>query len=345
MAAFAPNLARRGAAPRNRDKLAVNGLPERSEVLRNGGIGQNIALSMPVVFLLFCRKRYSANQIKRMSDENTAISNGSDANGAGLESGAATLQKLCKVLGTAIKSRAFGKPEFAKEIQEASRLAGQFDWATLKTAIEIEAKASREQNEANLQMRRERLHQAALVANVPAVMGAQTDRIDIFRIEYVGALAAITLGGVELERSKESDGDKLFTHIRNLRASLEKTPFSREGFFRVLKAAHTSCRISGPFSDEFVPVRDLHREILFERARASDRFRKNPDPKSIEPYPMHYFVFDLARFIREGNSLGTERLMTQTPSMREHKETIHIPNLEHPTGNEIAAARLAIKPA
>lgn len=63
--------------------------------------------------------------------------------------------------------------------------------------------------------------------------------------------------------------------------------------------------MSGGFSDEFVPVRELHREILFERARASDRFRKNPDPKSIEPYPMHYFVFDLARFIREGNSIGT----------------------------------------
>ena len=56
-------------------------------------------------------------------------------------------------------------------------------------------------------------------------------------------------------------------------------------------------------------------------------------------------MFDLARFIREGNSFGAERLMTQTPSMRESKETIHIPNLEHPTGNETAAARLAIKPA
>lgn len=280
-----------------------------------------------------------------MPDETNATPSPGEAKASSLEAEAAVLQKLSKILGTAIKSRAFGKPGFAKEIQEASKLAAQIDWPGLKAAIDAEAKASREQNDANLQVRREKLQRAALAANIPAAMIGQADRIDIFRVEYVGALAVITLGGVEVERSKESDGENLLAHIRNLRASLEKTPFSREAFFRVLKAAHASCRMSGSFSDEFVPVRELHREILFERARASDRFRKNPDPKSIEPYPMHYFVFDLARFIREGNSFGTERLMTQTPSMRESKETIHIPNLEHPTGNETAAARLAIKPA
>src|SRR5581483_5519451 len=240
----------------------------------------------------------SKSRLKHMPDENNAIPNSAQAPGQGLEAGAATLQKLCKILGTAIKSRAFGRPEFAREIQEASKLAEQMDWASLKSAIDSEAKVSREQNDANLQVRREKLQQTALAANIPASMGAQTDRVDIFRIEYVGAQAVITLGGVEVERSKESDGEKLFAHLRNLRSSLEKTPFSREGFFRALKAAHASCRMSGSFGDEFVQVRELHREILFARARASDRFRKNPDPKCIEPYPMHYFVLDLAWLIR-----------------------------------------------
>lgn len=135
-----------------------------------------------------------------MPDENNATPNPAEAHGPGLETGAATLQKLCKILGTAIKSRAFGKPEFAKEIQEASKLASQIDWAALKSAIDTEAKASREQNDANLQVRREKLQQAALAAKIPASMGAQSDRVDIFRIEYVGALAVITLGGVEVER-------------------------------------------------------------------------------------------------------------------------------------------------
>ena len=224
-----------------------------------------------------------------MPDENSTTLNPAETQGLGLEAGAAILQKLCKVLGTAIKSQAFGRPEFAKEIQEANKLAGQVDWPALKSAIETEAKASREQNDANLQMRREKLHQTALAAKCAASMGAQSDRVDIFRIEYAGALSVITLGGVEVERSKEADGEKLLAHIRSLRASLEKTPFSREGFFRALKAAHASCRRSGLFGDEFVPVRELHREILLERARASDRFRRNPDPKCIEPYPMHYF--------------------------------------------------------
>ena len=99
------------------------------------------------------------------------------------------------------------------------------------------------------------------------------------------------------------------------------------------------------FWDEFVPVRDLHREMLLERARVSERFRKTGEAKNIEPYPLAQFIYDLARFLREGVVLGEERIMTQTPSMRESRETIHIPNLEHPAANETAAARLAIKAA
>jgi len=49
--------------------------------------------------------------------------------------------------------------------------------------------------------------------------------------------------------------------------------------------------------------------------------------------------------VREGIAAGQERIVTETPSMRESKETIHIPNLDHPTSGEVAAARLAIKPA
>jgi len=280
-----------------------------------------------------------------MSDERTAAINTADAKNAGLEASSALLQKFAKSVGTAVKSRAFGKPDFAKHIEEASKLAGQIDWDALKSAIETAAKAGRELDDANLQARREKLNQAALAAKIPAAMLAQADRIDIFRIEYEGSTAVINLGGVVAERSKESNGEKLCEHIRHLRAVLEKAPFNREGFFKVLKAAHVICRRSGTFSDDFVPIRDLHREILLERARCSDRFRKNPDPRSIEPYPLHQFIFDLARFVLGGVAVDGERLVTQTPSMRESKETIHIPNLEHPTGNETAAARLAIKPA
>ena len=97
--------------------------------------------------------------------------------GVPLEAGAAALQKLCKVLGTAIKSRAFERPEFAKQIEEASKLANQVDWVALKAAIDAEAKAYRQKNDANLQVRREKFQQAALAAKVPAAMGAQADRV------------------------------------------------------------------------------------------------------------------------------------------------------------------------
>src|ERR1043166_8604141 len=103
-----------------------------------------VPLSKTAVLAILGRRRFQLNEPKLMPDENAPLRNSPEVKDSGLEAGAATLQKLCKVLGTAIKSRAFGKPEFGREIQEASKLAGQVDWVALKSAIESEAKACRE---------------------------------------------------------------------------------------------------------------------------------------------------------------------------------------------------------
>lgn len=280
-----------------------------------------------------------------MPDEKPEAKKTTETHLTGLDADASALQKLSKVLGAAVKSRAFGKPTFAKQIEEASKLAGQINWAEVKGNIEREASAVREKDEANLRGRREKLHQAAHAEKWPAQMGAQFDRIDIFQVEYEGVTAVVKLGGVVCERVKEGDGEKLFARLQQLRSTLEKTPFERESFFKVLKGAHTVCRRAIAGGDEFVPVRDLHREMVLERARNSERFRKSAEPKNIDPYSLPQFIYDLARFLRVGVSVGGERIMTQAPSMREARETIHIPNLDHPTSSETAAARLAIRPA
>jgi len=263
----------------------------------------------------------------------------------GLDADANAVQRLGKVLVTAVKSRAFGRPDYAKQIEEASRLANEIDWVGLRTTLEREAGEVRERVETNLRSRREKLHQAAGAGQWHAQMGSQYDRIDIFQVEYEGATAVVKLGGVPCERMKEVDGEKLFARLKQLKAGLEQAPFQRENFFKQLKGAYTTCRRMTGTGDEFVPVRELHREMVLERARGSERFRKSGEAKSIEGYSLPQFVFDLARFVREGIAVGQERIVTQTPSLRESKETIHIPNLDHPTGSEVAAARLAIKPA
>ena len=109
-------------------------------------------------------------------------------------------------------------------------------------------------------------------------MGARSDRVDVFRIDYEGSVAVVTFGGVMVERLKESDGEKIFTHVHQLRAKQEQSPFNREAFFKQLKVAYANCRRSESSGDDFIPVRELHREVILERARRSDTFRRNPEP-------------------------------------------------------------------
>ncbi len=279
-----------------------------------------------------------------MPDDNVEAKEPTKTKLTSLEADAGALQKLSKVLGAAVKARAFGRSDFSKNIEEANKLAAQINWAEVRGSIEREASAVREKDEANLLGRREKLHQAAGAARWHAQMGSQFDRIDIFQVDYEGATAVVKLGGVVFDRVKEGDGGKLFARLQHLRAMLERSPFERETFFKILKGAHAVCRRTVTSADEFVPVRDLHREMVLERARNSERFRKSAEPKNIDPYSLPQFIYDLARFLRGGVTAGGERIVTQTPSMRESKETVHIPNLDHPTSSEVAAARLAIRP-
>jgi hypothetical protein len=279
-----------------------------------------------------------------MPDENAETMKTDEMKLPGLEADASALQRLGKLLVAAAKSRAFGRADFSKQIEEASKLAGQINWTEVKANIEKEASVMRAKDEANLSGRREKLHQAASAAQCPAAMGTHFDRIDIFQVEYEGVTAVVRLGGVVLERVKEGDGEKLFSRLQQLRTTLDQTPFDRDQFFKMLKGAYAICRRAVAGGDEFVPVRDLHREMVLERARNSERFRKSAEPKNIDPYALPQFVFDLARLLRGGVSVGGERIVTQTPSMRESRETVHIPNLDHPASNEVAAARLAVRP-
>jgi hypothetical protein len=280
-----------------------------------------------------------------MADEKAASSKPTELMFPGWESDARQLGKLAKVLSAAVKSKAIGKPEFAKQIEEANRLAAQINWAEVRGNIEREAKGEQERIEANLGGRREKLLQAASAAKWVFQQGSQFDLIDIFQVHYEGAAVVVKLGGVPFQRFAETDGEKVFARLKQLRAGLDQVPFQREAFFKQLKGAHAICRHAQSGSDEFVPVRELHREMVFERARNSDRFRKTGEAKSIEAYPLPQFIYDLARLIRDGAVVGSECIRTQTPAMRESKEMVHIPNLNNPSSSETAAARLAIRPA
>jgi hypothetical protein len=280
-----------------------------------------------------------------MSDEKQETDKASLAVPMGLETDAAALLKLGKVLSNAAKARAFGRSDYPKLIEEAARLAAQVNWTGLTNAIEREVAVTLQAEETNLSSRREKLLQTAAAAQWQTRQGERFDRIDIWQVEYEGTSVVLKLGGVLFERIKETDAKKVFELMRQFRTALDNRPFQREAFFKLLKDSHAHFRRAADGGDDFVPIRDLHREMVLERARTSERFRKSAEPKNIEPYPLTQFIFDLARFVRGGVAVGGERIVTQTPSMRQAKDTIHIPNLDNPMSSETAAARLAIRPA
>jgi len=255
---------------------------------------------------------------------------------------AAHLKKLVGTLADEAKARGQGKPDAARKLEEAARLAGQFDWPKFIEALKRACDEDRAQREVSLQSRREKLLQAARAAGESFNESTRAVRVGIFRVVFEGESAVTTLGGVEVERTKETDGEKLFKRLQDLRGQLEHSPFKREAFFKQTKAAYGAC-CQGGARDKFVSIRDLHLELVLARARSHVAFRKRPEPKNVPAYPMYQFVFDLARFIQGGVSAGDERLVTTTPSMRESASTIFIPSLDHPLGNETPAARLAIK--
>ena len=254
------------------------------------------------------------------------------------------LQQISKQVANACKAVGNREPAAAGELEQALKLAKQMDWPELVECLHEATSAAQKRFDEEIASRRENLLRAAKDAGVPTELRAKSDRIGIFTVDYEGALALISLGGLRVETRKESDGRKLFEAVQKCRSALDSVKFQRDQFFQELKTAMEHCRRLGVGGDGFIPLRDLHRELVLDRTRRSDRFRRAPEPKNMEPYPLYQFMFDLARFGQRGWLSGSEKLATQAPSMREGKDTVFLVNLEHPLAQETAVARLAIKP-
>jgi len=254
------------------------------------------------------------------------------------------LQEVSKQIALACKAVESAQPGAADALERALTLAERFDWAKVVDSLREGTAAARRRFQEEMASRREMLHHLAKDAGLSTEMLTNLDRIGIFTVAYDGIMATVSLGGVRIGIHKETDGRKLFEAVQKDRAALDAVPFHREEFFQELTTAMDYCRSFGAMADGFVPVRDLHREMVLDRARRSERFRRAPEAKNMEPYPLYQLVYDLARFGLHGWSCGNQRLATQAPSMRESKDTIFIPSLEHSPGGETAAARLAVRP-
>lgn len=254
------------------------------------------------------------------------------------------LAKKAKAAGKAVEKRAATAEKTLEAAVQAAKDAG-FEGAALVFAKEAEE--LRNAKKTQLAQRREILLARAKDAGVAVKQYEKTDRVDVFELSYPGISVEVTLGGAKVDTIKESDGERVWLAFSKLRENLKQHVFDRKAFFATVKAAWQSVRRLTADGGEYQLVKDVHRELVLERARRSAKFAKIPEPKNIEPYSLAQFIYDLARFGdgQEGWVCGAERLKSQTPAMRESKDSVHVPVLSHPLAPDSPMARLAVSAA
>lgn len=255
-----------------------------------------------------------------------------------------SLERLAKAVKSAASARERNDKRTTRLLDAAAKEAVSLKWLRCDEILRNEAAQIRESEEQGLRARRESLKSQAQQAQVPFYGYDKWDRIGVFDVRYSGLAVTVELGSVKVESFDEADGGRLFNRLQALRNRLDAPPLDRLQFFQNIKAAYTTIKRRSPEQGEYVLVHTIHGELLLERARHDAKFVRNPDPKNIAPYPLHQFVYDLARFLddAEGPRCGGERIQTQAPALRENRSTVQIPNLRNPASPETSVARLAV---
>ena len=157
------------------------------------------------------------------------------------------------------------------------------------------------------------------------------DYVGCFKVTYKQERVTVHVGSEILARLDEFDGVELFTRLQEAQSALDAISFHRDRFFRALKDAISLARSQGQDRDGKVPIRKLYPLMVLVRQSRDDGFLKRPMQKSFSDYSSAQFVYDLARFARDGWSARvTKRLSSQTPNMAtiSRGATMTLPSLD-----------------
>ena len=172
------------------------------------------------------------------------------------------------------------------------------------------------EREAALDRRREDLRRAAEVVGWKVLRRRDYDIVDCFRVDYKKDRVTVRLGSERLDAFDEADGKALLSRLRAARAALDRVPFDRLGFLQDLKDAIGVAGVLRRDRNGRVPIRKLYPLVVLVRQTGNERFIKRPDSKTYADYPMTQFVYDFARFGREGwKTESGERISNQPPNM------------------------------
>lgn len=167
-----------------------------------------------------------------------------------------------------------------------------------------------------LESRRETLLLGAQQAGIPAKRYHNYDRIGPFKVLYKDREIRLELGSEPAAEFEAPDGKAAFQMIRDEMRALEKEPFDRTSFFQAFRTAYRMMRDNDETRQEgWAQIRTLYAYVALSRQAQSKDFLKRPGPKTFRPYSAAQFVYDLARFGKEGWMLGDESIRSHTPNM------------------------------
>ena len=172
------------------------------------------------------------------------------------------------------------------------------------------------EREAALDRRREDLRRAAEEVGWRVLRRRDYDLVDCFRVDYKNHRVTVRLGSERVDAFDEVDGKRLLARLRAAREALDRAPFDRLGFLQHLKDAVGVAGALRRDRNGRVPIRKLYPLVVLVRQIQNERFLKRPDSKTYADYPMTQFIYDFARFGREGwKTERGERVSNQPPNM------------------------------
>lgn len=222
---------------------------------------------------------------------------------------------LARALKPVAKNQHKSAAEQYQSLENALKAAQSISFNELLEELENEVKEAKRVMDEALNQRREQLLRASHEHGMPHKRMSDYDRVGVFKVTYKGTKAELQVGSEAMTVVNEVDGSKLFTAIQEAGDKLENVPFSREAFFGVLKAAFGIARAKGQVKDGAVAIKALYPYVAVAWQLQREQFLKAPGSKSFQDYSSAQFVYDLARFGRDGWSIGNETLSTQTPNM------------------------------
>ncbi len=262
-----------------------------------------------------------------------------------LDSYKKAIDALSRTLKPLMQTQSLSIGNLADAIDEARKTCAKLDLESLTKMLDKEAESVSQRLDTALESRREHLLKAARQHEFPHKRFTDYDHIGPFKVCYRARTVQLELGSEPFDSTQEADGAKLFEIIRDKASQLEGESFSRESFFQTLRDAIRLAKITGQDQNGSVAIRTLYPLVVLVRQSRSEAFLKKPDSRTFKDYPLTQFLYDLARFGRDGWRCGEEILRTQTPNMAtiSQGKTLMLPGLDAQDGGNHRIALLWIE--